>query len=57
MTWKNEKEKLALVTKLEDPGRVVLCPSCHHELSYEVRGNSEIAICETCGSFAGNRGI
>ena len=57
MTWKNEKEKLALATKLEDPEQIVLCPSCSNELTYEVRGNSEIAICETCGSFAGNRGI
>lgn len=57
MAWKNDKEKMALAAKLEDPEQVVLCPSCNHEITYEIRGNSEIAICKKCGSFAGNRGV
>lgn len=57
MTWKNDREKMALAAKLEDPEQVVLCPSCNNEITYEIRGNSEIAICEKCGSFAGNRGL
>lgn len=49
MTWKNDKEKMALAVKLENPEQIVLCPSCNHEITYEIRNNSEIAICKKWG--------
>ena len=53
-----EKEKAALMEKLDHPNKEVLCPRCGEPLAYVERGNSVSAECPREGCiFAGIRGI
>lgn len=54
----NEKEKMALQKKLNNPNTTVKCPRCGSEIIYEKRGNSVAVECTTKGCiFGGIRGL
>ncbi len=43
----SEKERKALMEKLEAPNKDVICPRCGKRLVYIRKGNSCAVICET----------
>lgn len=58
MATMNENEKNALLEKLDNPEKRVICPRCGNEIQYEKCGNSEEVECKTPGClYSAIRGI